>query len=101
MGLIRTIGSIVVALVVLVMGLLMIRKGTRRRVVDSIDLSSLPGAMAAGDVGDLGSGRALGPGARSGPPPATEEDLTSLIANQPEDIAVVLRQWLTQPEASR
>ena len=101
MGLIRTVGSVVVALVVLILGLLMLRKGTRRRIVDSIDLSSLSAAMAAGGAVDPSTGRALGPGARPVPPPATEEDLTALIANQPEDIAVVLRQWLTQPEASR
>ncbi len=101
MSLIRTVGSILVALMVLILGLLMLRKGTRRTIVDSIDVASLPDALGTGDAVDPITGRALGVGERTGSPPATEEELTALIANQPEDIAAVLRQWLTQPEASR
>ncbi len=95
LGLIRTIGSIIVALVVLVLGVLMLRRGSKRTVVDSLDLSELPTGDNDGENGPSGESSAALPRA------ATEENLSELIANQPEDIAVVLRQWLTQPEASR
>ena len=97
--LIRTIGSVLIALVVLVFGLLQLRKTSRREVIDSINLAELPdGGPAAlgGDIDEDGNeenfpelAEAMG---------NTEDDLFELIANQPDDIAAVLRQWLTQPD---
>lgn len=94
---IRTGGAIVLGLLVLLMGLLMIRKASRRQVIDSIDLQALtsgedgqPLSLEAG-----GSAAAVGASRRV---EGTEDDLLELVANQPDDIAAVLRQWLTQPE---
>ncbi len=99
LGLIRTAGSALLALVVLVLGVLMLRKGARRNVVDSIDLEALEAATAQETVvrpdpetGELEE-------VPVGPP--NEDDLFELVANQPDDIAAVLRQWLTQPESVR
>lgn len=87
MDMIRTAGAIVVGLVVLIMGLLMLRRASRRQVIDAIDLDDLPvGALEAGATAD---GRVL---------ERTEDDLLELVANQPDDIAAVLRQWLSEPE---
>ena len=85
LDLIRTAGAIVVGLVVLVMGLLMLRRASRRQVIDSIDLDALPAAE-------------LGPGSNGARLEGTEDDLLELVANQPDDIAAVLRQWLSEPE---
>jgi flagellar M-ring protein FliF len=100
--LIRTAGAIVLALVVLGLGLFLLRRAGRRRVIDSVDLAALDadqlpelGGVAGEEAGDDDSpDRAEAE--------ANEDDLFGLIANQPDDIAAVLRQWLSQPEeASR
>ena len=97
--LIRTAGAIVLALVVLVLGLFLLRRASRRRVIDSVDLNELGSSGlpalggSGGDAGDGEADTALGE-ARAN----SEDDLFELIANQPDDIAAVLRQWLTQPE---
>lgn len=89
MDMVRTAGAIVIGLVVLVMGLMLLRRASRRQVIDSIDLDDIPaGALAAGATAD-------GRGER------TEGDLLELVANQPDDIAAVLRQWLSEPEQVR
>ena len=92
MGMIRLGGTIVIGLLVLVMGLLMLRKASRREVIDSIDLETL----AAGEIG-TGDDEEDEEEARI-ELEKTEEDLLELVANQPEDIAAVLRQWLSEPE---
>lgn len=88
-GLIRLGGSIVIGLVVLVMGLLMLRRASRREVIDSVDLTDVPAALESGD-GDAEEERIE--------LAKTEDDLLELVANQPDDIAAVLRQWLSEPE---
>ena len=96
--LIRTAGAIVLALVVLVLGLFLLRRAGRRRVIDSIDLAEL-GTQNLPELGggvEDGDGRSTGEAAAVGP--ASEDDLLELISNQPDDIANVLRQWLSQPE---
>ncbi len=90
MSMIRTAGAVVVGLVVLLAGLVMLRRASRRQVIDSIDLDELP--AAALESGQTPDGRVL---------ERTEDDLLELVANQPEDIAVVLRQWLSEPEQVR
>lgn len=88
MGMIRLGGTIVIGLLVLILGVLMLRKASRREVIDSIDLEELPvGAVESGEDGEpIELER-------------TEDDLLELVANQPEDIAAVLRQWLSEPES--
>lgn len=88
MGMIRLGGAIVMGLVVLILGVLMLRRASRREVIDSIDLDDLP-------AGALGSGE----GADGIELEKTEDDLLELVANQPDDIAAVLRQWLSEPES--
>ncbi|MFT7597603.1 MAG: flagellar M-ring protein FliF [Acidimicrobiales bacterium] len=95
MALIRLGAATVIGLFVLIGGLFMVRKASRREVIDSIDLESLSAATgddpnATDENGEPLRTPQLGE--------ATEEDLLELVANQPEDIAVVLRQWLSQPE---
>ena len=100
--LIRSVGAIVVALVVLVVGLIMLRRASRRQVIDSIDVASLntgTEALEAGAEQDA-------PNSMSQLPvidghEQNEDDLYELITNQPDDMAAVLRQWLAQPERSR
>jgi flagellar M-ring protein FliF len=97
--LLRTVGAILLALVVLGLGLFLLRRAGRRRVIDSIDLAEL----GADGLPELGSG---GGATEDGEDDyhlgtvgaGSEEDLLDLIANQPDDIAAVLRQWLSQPE---
>jgi flagellar M-ring protein FliF len=90
MDMIRTAGAIVVGLVVLLMGVMMLRRASRRQVIDSIDLDAMP--AAALEAGAPTDGRV---------PERTEDDLLTLVANQPDDIAAVLRQWLSEPEQVR
>lgn len=85
-GLIRLGGAVVIGLVVLILGILMLRRASRREVIDSVDLEDLPaGALGAGEDGRIELEK-------------TEDDLLELVANQPDDIAAVLRQWLSEPE---
>jgi flagellar M-ring protein FliF len=90
LGMIRTAGAIIIGLVVLIMGLLMLRRASRRQVIDSLDLDEFP--VAALESGVTPDGRVL---------ERTEDDLLELVANQPDDIAAVLRQWLSEPEGVR
>ncbi len=106
-GLIRTVGTVIVVLVVIMLGLRM-SKGPKRKVVESVDLTSVEGGS---DTLELGAGEGADGGARgaaldAGPeldengnpldPP--EKVLNSLIANQTEDVADVLRTWLNEEE---
>ncbi len=96
LSLIRTIGAIVLALVVLVLGLLLLRRAGRRQVIDSIELAEL----GTQELPELGGANAENPelGETAALRAGTEDDLLDLIANQPDDIAAVLRQWLSEPE---
>ncbi|MDH3679544.1 MAG: flagellar basal-body MS-ring/collar protein FliF [Acidimicrobiia bacterium] len=101
--LLRTIGAIVLALVVLVLGVMLLRQASRRQVIDSIDLASLADGVPELGDGDAdeqldGDGEGVLSALSAEEAERTEEDLFELIANQPDDIAAVLRQWLTQPE---
>jgi flagellar M-ring protein FliF len=94
-GLIRTIGTIIVALVVLVLGLRFVSKGSKRKVIDSVVLSELdPGTAAQIGAGDQADGE-------QGQLESMEEAemrLQSLIANQTDDVADVLRSWLNEAD---
>ena len=95
LGLVRTAGTVLVALVVVVLGVLYLRKGSagNRQVIDSLSMSELEGALPA-----------LGAGGRAGAAADEDDDgelavpaevrLQTLIANQPEEVAGVLRSWL-------
>lgn len=93
-GLIRTVGTIVLALVVLVVGLLLLRKG-RRTVVQSIELDEL--ARQA----EQQPPKALQAAAAQPPAPPTVDDLADLIKNQPDEMASLLRGWMGTSGAAR
>ncbi len=95
--LIRTGGAIILGVLVLLLGLFMLRRASRRQVIDSVDLAALSAAQLGAGESGLGNNFAVGAGSTD----ATEEDLLALVANQPDDIAAVLRQWLSQPESVR
>jgi len=84
----RVIGTVVVALVVIVLGVWFVRRSGQREVLDSIALEELesgPLALAPGE-------RAVAAGE------LPEARLGALIANQPDDVAGVLRSWLNEEE---
>lgn len=89
-GLIRTIGTVIVALVVIFFGLQFLRKGAGgRKVIDSINLSELETATPALGAGAVNDAEPIEP---------PETRLQTLIANQPEEVAGVLRSWLSEAE---
>ncbi len=92
-ALVRTIGTVIIALVVLLFALRYLARGPRRRVVDAV---AAPALVAEGELAEL---EAVNPheeeDAELGPP---EERLQQLIANQTEDVAGVLRTWLTEED---
>lgn len=92
-GLIRTVGTIIVALVVLVLGVRFVSKGAKRQVIDSVVLSELEPGQAA----QIGAGEAADEEtAQLEAMEETELRLQSLIANQTDDVADVLRTWLNE-----
>ncbi len=87
-GLVRTVLAGLVALVVVILGLRYANRGPKREIIDSLDLNEIDGAALA---------RAeLTAGHMRGEPP--EQRLQSLIANQTDDVAGVLKTWLNDPE---
>ncbi len=88
-GLARTVGTVLVALVVLLLGLRYLSRGSKRRVIDSVDLN----ALEVGSVAAIGSGEVE---FHDEEPP--ELKLQNLIANQTDDVADVLRSWLNESE---
>ncbi len=111
-SLIRTVGTVIVVLVVIMLGLRM-SKGPKRKVVESVDLAEVE---AGSDTPELEAGEeasdedAEDAEAEPEPEPEPELDengnppdppeivLNSLIANQTEDVADVLRTWLNEAE---
>ncbi|MGF1595940.1 MAG: flagellar basal-body MS-ring/collar protein FliF [Acidimicrobiales bacterium] len=90
-GLIRTIGTVIVAALVVVFGVRSVLKGGGgRQVLDSVELAEL----ASGDRS------ALGPGGRDHNGEPADVRLQSLIANQPDDVAGVLRSWLDDADGA-
>lgn len=87
-GLIRTVGSIIVAILVLMLGLRYVRKGGKRQVLDSVDLAALEGGALALEAGEDATDQ--------GDP--ADVKLQGLIANQPDEVAGVLRSWLNEAE---
>lgn len=86
----RTVGTVVFALVVLILGLRYVSRGSKRKVIESVDLTELN----ATSVAAIGAGEA--DNEEDGDPP--ELKLQSLIANQTDDVADVLRSWLNEAE---
>ncbi len=95
-GLIRTIGTVIVALVVILFGLKSLKRGGGRTVIDSVPLSELEDTRPALSAGGLGEMGLVEPEEE----PA-DQRLQSLIANQPDDVAGVLRSWLNDEELVR
>ena len=83
-ALIRTVLTGVVMLVVILFGLRYLRQGNRREVIESIELADAAEQLALGP-GDDESAEAAVP---------VEQRLSALLANQPDDVAGVLRTWL-------
>jgi flagellar M-ring protein FliF len=94
-ALVRTAGTVLLALVVLVMGILLVRKGRKRSVVQSIDLAQFSEFAQPAPLEAAGGGAG-----RSDDRPVevaknpTVDDLTTLIENQPDELAALLRTWL-------
>lgn len=95
-GLIRTAGTVVIVLLVLFFGLRWLRTGKDDVRVEDLDGQPALGTGPGEGVPQLGA--ALGEEAVEAEPP--DEVLTGLIANQPEEVAGVLRSWLNEGEAS-
>ncbi len=95
-GLIRTIGTVIVALVVILFGLKSLKRDGGRKVIDSVPLSELDDTLPALSAGALGEMGLMEPEEEP-----VENRLQSLIANQPDDVAGVLRSWLNDEELVR
>ncbi|MEM7274179.1 MAG: flagellar basal-body MS-ring/collar protein FliF [Actinomycetota bacterium] len=109
-GLLRTVGTIIIAVAALIFGLKYISRGPRREVVESIDLTEVTAGQAAAELGagdgtaDAGDAEDEASQPRIDPEEqkeleemakAAEEQLHDLIANQTDDVADVLRTWLS------
>lgn len=95
MGIVRMAGTALIALVVLLKGLKSLKAGAKREVLDSVDLREL---TAAGETPGLGAGSAdeeLDADGNVVPKTKPEDNLTELIANQPDEVAGLLRSWLS------
>ncbi len=91
-GLIRTAGTVVVALLVVLLALRFLARNPRRRVIESVELNEL----GTGSAAALEAGSPLVEEDTTGEPP--ELRLQHLIANQTDDVAGVLRSWLNEAE---
>ncbi len=111
-ALIRTAGTVLIALIVVLLAIRNLARNPRRRVVEAVELSELEGGSAAEleagetdeddededdegepEVAELAAGDEE---EEEGEPP--EARLQHLIANQTEDVAGVLRSWLNETE---
>ncbi len=92
-ALIRTVGTILITLAVLLIGLRKVRSSSKREVVESIDLAALPaGEETEEDEEDEDEEE------DDEPPAPPEETLAALLSSQPNDVANVLRGWLAEEE---
>ncbi len=91
MGLARVGATALIGIVVLMLGLRKVSKGSRREVLEAIDLEALP----AGTAGSLGTGEEDTEAERERKATADEE-MAALLSNQPVEVANVLRTWLTE-----
>ncbi len=95
MGIARIGGTALIALVVLFLGLRSLKAGAKREVLDSVDLRgltsgdklALPAAQKYDDDGEIIER------------PKPEDSLSDLIANQPDEVAGLLRSWLSDEVA--
>ncbi len=91
-GIARIGGTALIALVVLFLGLRSLKAGARRKVLDSVDLrevtagSGVPALSQAVEYDEDGEVVIR---------PKPEESLSELIANQPDEVAGLLRSWLS------
>ncbi len=92
---IRTGATGLIAFVIVVFSVLMLRKGRKNEVIESIDLDGVDlraipaGERAAAELEAVKEQRA-----------ARESDIYELIENQPEEVADLLRLWLTERESA-
>jgi flagellar M-ring protein FliF len=92
-ALIRTAGTVVVALIVLLLAIRNLSRNPRRRVIESVELNELESGVAA--ALEAGSTDQADEESHGEPP---EQRLQHLIANQTDDVAGVLRSWLNEGE---
>jgi flagellar M-ring protein FliF len=100
-GLIRTVGAVVLGLVVLVLGVLLLRRGRREAVVQGIDVTEFarlaqPLSLEAPDEDEEEPRKKI-----SVAKDPTVDDLSSLIENQPDEVASLLRSWMGPTGAAR
>lgn len=89
-GLIRTVLTALVALVVIFLGLRFANRASRGEVVESVTLNELEAGVTAAAALEAGEEEEEGEPADS--------RLQSLIANQTDDVAGVLRSWLSEAD---
>jgi flagellar M-ring protein FliF len=100
-GLLRTIGTVVIALVVIFFGLRSLRSGRvpapdeRPELIagDGTDPAELEAAREAAALAEAEQAREQAEQVEQ-----VESEVQSLIANQPDDVAGVLRSWLNEAE---
>ncbi|MEM8923635.1 MAG: flagellar basal-body MS-ring/collar protein FliF [Actinomycetota bacterium] len=106
-GLIRTVLTGLLAIVVAVLGIRMVSKGPKTDTVGSIDLTD-SGELPAGSDGDKpqltegstgAASAAEGEGDGEDENELTQEQVDELISNQTDEVAGVLRSWLHETEA--
>ncbi|MEL6983505.1 MAG: hypothetical protein AAFO29_13850 [Actinomycetota bacterium] len=95
---VRTAGTVVVALLVVLLALRYLARNPRRRVIESVELNELEAGVAAAAALEAGSADDADDDEEEevGEPP--EIRLQHLIANQTDDVAGVLRSWLNETE---
>ncbi len=92
-GLIRTGATALIALVIVVFSILMLRKGKKNNVIESIDLNGV-------DLSALPSAEATQAEIEAARQEIAEReaDIFELIENQPDEVADLLRLWLSERE---
>ena len=93
-ALVRTAGTAIVALVVLLLAIRSLSRNPRRQVIESVELSEL----GAGTAAALEAGTAVDTTGRADDDEAEPPELRlqHLIANQTDEVAGVLRTWLSE-----
>ncbi|MEM7324496.1 MAG: flagellar basal-body MS-ring/collar protein FliF [Actinomycetota bacterium] len=122
-GLLRTVGTVVIAVVALIFGVKYISRGPRRELIETINLDALEAGGGAGgdearaaaelEAGEAAAAEAAALAEAQAEAEAkrveeaaelaeiaagAEEQLQSLIANQTDEVAGVLKQWLNEAE---
>ncbi len=90
-GLIRTGATALIALVIVVFSILMLRRGKKNNVIESVDLNGMA-SLSSGEQSQAEIEAAKAEIAER------EADIYELIENQPDEVADLLRLWLGERE---